>query len=285
MKKNTLLYIIITILLIIIAVGVTYIILNNKNEEEVIEPNDKEEDNNKEEENYEQVILNDEELEKYLSYVPNELYKKQIANINTIDKNILRNTALIIASECLYEEKTNCPFDTSKEIPIKIDLFPYYENNIATSYIPLTYLNEVLHEMYNYELNVVENAKSIDDVFSAGGMAYIYQDGYFLLLGGGQTTGVHINLIESYKVNDENLIIYEYVAYYDSFENTLNDYYTNKETDLNGWCGNTSGEEKKELLDNYLNDHKDEFTLYKHTFKKNNTGYYWYSTEVEGDNN
>ena len=269
------------ILVVVIACGITYMIATNNNKTETKEENNGQ-NNNQEENKEETITLSESELEDYVSYVPNELYKQQITNINTIDKSILRNTALIISSECLYEEETNCPFDTSEGIPIKIDLFPYYENNVATSYIPLTYLNELLHKMYNYELSNLENAKSIDDIFNAGGMAYIYQDGYFLMLGGGQTTGEHINLIESYETNDKNLIMYEYAAYYDSLENKLIDYYKETETDLGGWCGNTSGEERIQILSNYLNDHKDEFTLYKHTFKKNDSRYYWYSTEIEG---
>ena len=269
------------ILIVVIACSVTYIIATNNNNTETNEEPNNQEGNNSEE----SITLSESELEEYLSYVPidtenylnRNVYKASV-NLDSIDKTLLRDMGIIKISNCF--DNDTCPFDTSNEILIKIDLFPYYENNVTTKYIPLTYLNELLHQMYNYELTNLENASSIEDSFDAGGMSYIYQDGYFLSLTGGSSGGEHISVLDNYEATEEELVIYEYAAYYDSFENKLIDYHTTVETDLGGWCGNTTYEEKMIILQNYLEEHKTEFTLYKHTFKKNDTGYYWYQTEI-----
>ena len=274
-------------MVVVIACGITYMIVTNNNKTETKEENNNNNNNEQNNNQEEQISLSEEELKQYLSYVPNELenmtssvYKQKITTLNTVDKNLLRNIALIISSECLNKEENNCPFDTSVEIPIKIDLFPYYENNVATKYIPLNYLNEILHKVYNYKLVNVENTVNAENIINAGGMGYIYQDGYFILVGGGSTSVKHINLIENYEANNENLIIYEYATYFDPMENKLFDYYTEKETVIDDLLENITYEEKIIILKDYLKEHKDKFTLYKHTFKKNDTGYYWYSTEV-----
>lgn len=267
------------ILIVVIACGITYVIVTNNNETET-----NEEPNNNE--NKEQITLSKSELEKYLSYVPidtesylnRNVYNQASVNLETINKTLLRDMGIIRISSCF--DNDNCSFDTNNEIPINIDLFPTYEIQVSTKNIPLIYLNELLQQMYNYELTDLKNALSIEDVFDAGGMSYIYQDGYFLLLAGGPSGGEHISVLDNYEANEEELVIYEYTAYYDSSENKLIDYYTESETDLDGWCGNTTDEEKIIVLHDYLEEYKNEFTLYKHTFKKNDTGYYWYSTEI-----
>ena len=282
MKKNTLLYVIITILLIVIAVGITYIIMNNKNNEEITEPSNN--DNNQEENNDEQITLSESELQEYLSYVPiedgyvHDVYQNKYTNIQNIDKAILRNMALIKASDCLYKEYT-CPYNHEKEIEIEVNYDTYSETVVTNNYIPLEYINKLLHQMYNYEISALKEKT----ILNAGGMGYIYSNEYFIMIGGGWAATEHISVLDDYNANEEELVIYEYGAYYDSFENKLYDYYTEKETDLGNLSENTSYDDKMTMLHNYLKEHKTEFTLYKHTFKKNDTGYYWYSTEIASE--
>ena len=284
MKKNTLLYIIITILLVVIAVGITYIVIDKKNNPSTTKENNKANENDNKNNEEEKITLSEEELEKYISYVPNDfnnnsVYQKNNTNINSINKDLLRDMALIEASKCLDINKSTCPFDTSRELIINIDSLRE-EQPVATSYVPLTYVNELLSKMYNYELNNIKNATNIEDKFFAGGMGYIYQDEYFILIGGGTNWKEHISLIEKYETNNNELVIYEFAAYYNEFNNKIGNYFTNEESDFGGWCGNTSKEEKNDLLINYLKEHKNKYPKYKHTFKKNRMGYYWYSTEV-----
>ena len=77
-----------------------------------------------------------------------------------------------------------------------------------------------------------------------------------------------INYIDKYEANNNELIIYEYYIYKDDTSNKVCDY-------LGNCLENSSSIDK-----NYLKQHKDDFTEYKHTFKKSGNSYYWYSTEV-----
>ncbi|MCM1052366.1 MAG: hypothetical protein NC483_00090 [Ruminococcus sp.] len=58
----------------------------------------------------------------------------------------------------------------------------------------------------------------------------------------------------------------------------IRDCYTKEETNITTICSNSVDVDV--CAKNYFKNHKTEFTKYKHVFKKNDTGYYWYSTEV-----
>ncbi|MBE6154984.1 MAG: hypothetical protein E7163_05415 [Firmicutes bacterium] len=268
-------YIYVVIALIIGAVlasTVTYIVMDKKYDNH---NNNEQNENNS---NNEQISLSDEELHEYLSYIPTRnikgmsLYEKKYTNVKTISEVELIEQVL---SNSLCWDNNSCPFDTSiKEMPI--DNFSYP----ATVYFPLTYIKSELLKMYNYDLKSIKDGVSIKDSYDANGLGYIYQNGYFKCTGGGDNSGNHINYIEKYDISNESLIIYEYAAYYDYFRTeNFYDYYTD-------YYHYISIEETKsyssylDYLANYLKNNKNDFTQYKHTFKNNDTGYYWYSTEV-----
>ncbi len=274
------------IVIIIILVGViccttTYIFTTKNNKTNEINNNNetKDNENNKPQEN-EKITLTNEELAKYLSYVPvgdveyKGAYERKNTLLNQIDEKLLLAP--------VFSGYSN---DNSKEILVNRDVACEYpdlcppEGFMTDNYIPLDYVKQELKKMYNYELKNLKNATSPNDIINIAGRAYYYENGNFVALYGGGPYGAHISYMDSYEAVDNKLVIYEYAAYFD-MKNKLKDYYTSKIKDLSGWYGNTTFEEDKSIVSVYLGNHKEEYTKYKHTFKKNNTGYYWYSTEA-----
>ena len=269
MKKNTILYIVITILLIIIAVGVTYIIMDNKNNEGVVEPNNNEEqENNNDQTKEEQITLSESELEEYLSYVPDSYVS--ISAYTTENKEELNN--LILGS-----------------VLFKI-------SNYNPGEISLTEVDRELQKMYNMSLNDFDLQISDDYVTGYSGMGYSYTGKEFIATDAGAPNYEKISLIEDYELIDDDLIIYElpatYWEYFDGEGYYLGDYTLLKKFDgatinfdlikLEISYDEKNMDDAREYAYEYIQTHKDEFTLYKHSFKKNDTGYYWYSTGVEG---
>ena len=278
MKKNTVLYIIITILLVIVAVGVTYIIMDNKNEEEVIEPSNNEEDSNKEEQNEEQITLSESKLQEYLSYVTKNNLLSEFntyetpSHINDLDDNVIISNALRVLTN-------NIDFDNMED-SYTIEDFPNYSFDIRYS---LEELMELTLKMYNYKINDLNNVTSSnigEGMYGSTQFIFDYYNGYFYGMNAcANCSDNHVGKIKEYNATDEELIIYEYGAYLESemgenHNTRLVDYQTSKSEILNESCSST--EYDYSCYDELL----DEFTLYKHTFKKNNTGYYWYSTEI-----
>ena len=262
MKKETVLYGIIVILLITIAVGITYIVMDNKNNNN----NDTKVKENNKNKVQEKNTLTEEEINKYLNYVPlnfnYNVYKEKQSNINNIPKQALISEALKNELSCWDNE--NCPFDMNLKIRLKYELSFNYEGEfIDRYYFPFDYIKNKVSENYNISIDNLEETKTKDDMYEFG-LSFIFQSNYFLSLGGGIYTQ-EVSYIDSYEVNDE-LIIYEYHAYY--YDKTLNDYYNNYEIEL----------EDDPLAE--LKNNKDKFTKYKHTFKAKDNGYYYYSSEV-----
>ena len=263
MKKNTILYIIITILLIIIAVGVTYIIMDNQDKEEVVEPSNNEEQGNNNDTNQtdqeEQITLTEEELIEYLSYVPINAEKELFTTpVNNMPNQILLGRLLYNMSDSIGEGEV-----------------------VATS----EEANQKMLEMYNQELDNYENSHDEEGNwlnYSAmfGGFCYTLEDNRFNL--NYCASGIDfIEIVDDYEANEEELIIYSYVVYYNGL------YGSDEIEDI--YSGNTvnielpsDGYQTEDNVKEYVNSHKNEFTRLKNTYKKNDTGYYWYSTGVEG---
>lgn len=237
----------------------------------------------------ENITLSSKELEKYLSYVPyyyqsDNAYVPKLKNFDSLNEDFLKIVVLNTIQECLDDDEITCPFDHSTPRTIKAEL-KYYEGDKTSNYIPLTYVNKILKENYNIELTNLKNAKNdAEDAFQVDGMKFIYEDGYFLRLNGGGKwdTGNHMSILANYTATNEELIIYEYAASYQTSDEQLNnanfliDYRNNKKIDLT----NTCSENDNNCALNTLKQHQNEYTKYKHTFKKNSTGYYWTKTEV-----
>ena len=283
MKKNTLLYIIITILLIVIAVGITYIIMDNKNNEEITEPNNNDnnqgENNNKEENNDEQITFSESELEEYLSYIPAEpiemkenVYKNP-TNINNISKNSLLATTLNKASGIYW---------TTAELGINATSINNYQDFVNSEYNILYKkqdIDNLMQKMFNTTSGNLNNTD--DDYIATYNMCYYYNNGYFEETNCVGTLG-KLNNIKSYEIQNGDLVIYEYYVELDELQWKITDLYTNQTISLECNISNTT-EDCQQKANDYFKDNLDKFTLYKHTFKKNDTGYYWYSTEIASE--
>lgn len=300
-KSEKYIYIIIGIIVIgVIAACVTFALLNDKDSNYNNTNNNQNENVDKTKE--EKVTLTNEELEKYLSYIPKfssydpydekafndyNAYSYKEINANSIDKKALvANILTIYFFDCINDSGT-CLSDG--EIPIKY----LYDDRItdgsivpkADMYVPLSYVNEVMNKMYNTSLTDLTESKTFDDLYLGADGGWAYQNEYFLKVTSAlPNDGTIINYLDSYNIENNDLIIYEYVSKYDIEYSKdglikypkLIDYHNHYEVDISNICD----AEDDACIKNYLKDNKDKFTKYKHIFKKNNTGYYWYSTEV-----
>ncbi len=299
-KMEKYIYIAIIIILVgVISAGATYIIMKNNDKTDIKEnenkPNIKEDNNTKEE--IEKITLTPKELEEYLSYIPlgdylnyenltKGAYDLKSVNINTIDKNLL--ISLIISK---YGSEYN--FNKNKEVKVNNDIMCevggcYEENATTKNYYPLSYLNPKIKKIYNSEITNLKNAVKVSDSLNFRGMCYYYDTGNFIPCGGGENNRLIVNYIDEYNATKEELIIYEYAVECLSELNTEtgeeNNYIlnmsTNTKTNVNSITNNINDNDQyQEQIKKYLKENKSKFTKYKHTFKKSNDGYYWYSTE------
>ena len=219
-----------------------------------------------------EVTLSEEELTKYLSYVPSimeyKLYDKEKSSIDNIKEKYL--ISKVLSNEAVCWDNNNCSFDMNKKVPLKNGEEFYYEQDyVDRYYFPLSFIKDKMEEYYNKKISNISETKSIDDIYNAI-LGYVYQDEYFLSIGGGETGDVTVSYMDSYKATEKDLVIYEYVAYYDYFEEKLKDYNNGYKVDLS----------YEDDFKEYLKENKEHFTEYKHTFKKNSKGYYWVKTEI-----
>ncbi len=264
--------VIILVLVTAIVSGSIYLVMRDKdntNTDNNKEINDKDKESNDNKDNEkEEITLSEYELNDYLSYVPNindnVVYKKDEVSVSDYDTKALTEMALNNSYSC-WEQKI-CDFDMNMNLKVNNASAFYYEGEYAGVYFPLDFINSKLNRMYNVKLSDVKESTSVDDVYNSG-LSYIYQDEYFLAIGGGYSGNKHVSLIDKYDVSYSEIVIYEVAAYYD--QDKMVDYYNNYSVSVSS-----------NDLSGYLKDNKDKFTKYKHTFKKNVTGYYWYQTEV-----
>lgn len=273
-------YIYITLIVIlvgIISAGTTYIIMKNNDKTEIKENNnnsnnneqDKNENqNNNEEPNKpEKIVLSNKELEEYIKYIPDyitltneelnqeSIYKRKNTNINE-----LKNTDLL--AKILYV------------LTIEQDLEIETGNNIVSN---TSKLNTIMQEKYNQKLDNYHNSFDENGNFRSYVAKYDYlcfskKDNNFSADICTSGNGSEFNsIIDNYDANDTDLIIYTYngLEYDDGNKIIIEDIYTRKQYEIT----NSSSKE-------YIKNNKSKFTKYKHIFKKNSTGYYWYSTEI-----
>ena len=141
----------------------------------------------------------------------------------------------------------------------------------------------------NFDLQISE-----DYITGYSGMGYLYTGKEFIASDAGAPNYEKISLIEDYELINNDLIIYErpttFWQYFGEEGYYLGDYpllanFNGVEVNfdlikLEITYDENNIDAAKGYTYEYLKEHKSEFTLYKHTFKKNNTGYYWYSTEI-----
>ena len=172
------------------------------------------------------------------------------------------NNALEFVSKSDIKKGTctdNCP-----------DIFNglWEENGVKSyDYIEASLINNLLDKMYNLTLN---DLKIDDDInlgahSEAGNICPVYFNGNFAV-GYCFSDGDFEREFKSYATTNEELIIYSYDAVISDggYICHINDF----ENCVPGPDWGASIDKEKD------------YSLCKHTFKKNGTGYYWYSTEV-----
>lgn len=267
-NKNFIITIIVVVILIALASGgAIYLITSNRNNNQ---PN--QENNNEQPSTPTPVTLSDEELAKYLRYIPigaisaydsdKSAYKYEKITVNDYNKKVLIHHAINQAenfgTSLKYENKAcgaTCP---------ELNGFGGYYD-IAYD---LTPLKKSLHAMYNLSLESLDlNVLNENSLGSYSGESYEYFDGGIVVWQGmGSLYGT--NVLDRYEANTNELTIYSYRVIYNFNSPIVNDAYTRKEFTIT------------DDYETYVENHKDEFTQYKSVFKKNDTGYYWYSTEI-----
>jgi len=248
-KVEKYIYIVLIMILVgVIASGTTYILMKDNNKTEVKE-NNKEQDNKENETKEEKITLTESELKEYLSYVPtNDVLDNKYSTVTNTDNKILLGTILF-----------NLTLDAD-------------DGAIIAS---LSKADELMQKMYNQKLgnysDSYENGEWKNYVATYASFCYTKEDNNFIVnyCSSGSET---FNLIESYEAKYDLLYIYSYHAY-DSNEE-IADYYNGYKASVN------ITDDYNNSFNNYLKENKGKFTKYKHIFKKNENGYYWYSTEV-----
>jgi len=213
------------------------------------------------------------EIERYLNYVPlleeinYELdyadyydYNEDAYSGGLKTKNDL-NEKLFLANTYVHSEKVN-----STEL-VKMDICG---NNIyceADSYVLVDTFEENLENLYNIQdINYKE--------FNiAGGGVENTGEYYALGMGRGANKLEKINKYEKYSIDGDNLIIYEKAGFVAELEQPSVFKTTNAIDVIKTF-------DSLEYAKKYISDNINNFNTFKHVFKKNNVGYYWYSTEL-----
>lgn len=279
-KETNYIYLILGIIvLVIVTAGVTYAIVKDPKKDNKVTDNN-ENITDKPTEDNEKITLTNKELEKYLSYVPNinaeieegktgSVYKNP-SNVIDINKNILLGKTL----GYLYEkcsENESCYKAQSPKEDLNLDAIRKSE------------LDKELYTRYNISKYKVEeydeNNETNDYIADSNGFCYYYTENYFSIVecfGGGP--GFELSKVDSYNIENGDLVIYEYhaeaVLISDGVDDKLKIY------DLQNEEIEVFLEDDEDKAESYFENNKEKFTKYKHTFKKNDKDYYWYSTEV-----
>lgn len=234
------------------------------------------------------VTLTNEELEAYLEYIPFGIYDhstlpyyNKISTLESVNKTVLVNMALSDTHEFkICEDPDNClPEEvTSKYFEAYVSC--YMDDHCdpkGYDFYPLDKVNANLEKMYNVIFNFLGIKEY--DTWPSGGWEIMYYNNGFLSRDASGWYDHVIHAIDRYEANDKELIIYD-CAVDGSYGMgaSAHDFQTEEVIPIED--GFSNEEEFNQRVRNYVLEHKNEYTLFKHTYRKNNTGYYWYSTEV-----
>ncbi len=182
----------------------------------------------------------------YLTYVPIIAYSKDYIDVLNTERKYLLGYSL---DKIMMDKKVG-------------DKKAYLENTEIDAY---------LEKMYNIKLSEFNLDKYGEDPFPDSMNlqgTYVYNNAVFNSLGFRDEE--YVRYIASYHNEQDNLIIDEYILKKDK-DNIYKDMFINKDITIDS--------DVTEYIKNNLNN----LTKYEHTFKKNETGYYWFSTEVIND--
>lgn len=298
-KNNITLLVIISVLLIIIAVLATLYFTtsknnNNNNNSSNNTNQNQDNDNNQEEKPPTPIIpseptektLSNEELTKYLSYVPMLLeydteregslnsnygykldaYTGKSVTVSDLDERLLLAIAYRITEEELGVQEPGKYSWCGQNATCKGD-----------KYVLIEKINATLKKLYNIDSakdQVGSNFRVIGGIVEKTDKYYV---GFSSMGGSSMTKG--ISQIKGYNVKGEVLTIYEQAGF-QGFSLTTSKAlrYTNQENDQK--YDFRLDKDTKETITKYFEDNIDKFAVFKHTFKLGtNNEYYYYSTE------
>ncbi len=265
--EKSILIVVIIILVAVIASGATYIVMSSKKE------NNNQTNSNQTDEKQPTISLTEDQLKDYLSYIPynveteGNVYSYQKVNVNQIKQEYLLGRALgYLYAKC---EPNTCFYDETLNIDDGLTLEGYEALKKDEAL-------KMLQKMYNISNITMNSTHTYDYIAYDGGTCYYFINDKFIV---NNCVGDFDKLshITNYEATNNDLIIYEVVADFSGLQPSLQDYYTKKEIKLDYDVNDPNWENK---VINYFENNLTNFTEYKHTFKKNATGYYWYSTEI-----
>lgn len=216
-----------------------------------------------------QETLTEEEINKYLSYVPFSLlhedaYHSNSTNINNVNK------AAILFTVFHHDSLENSTYGDN-------------ENCFGESCIIEESFNKKLEEMYNVKIDSFKSVYVESEKWKNFESYLLLKEGHYFELGyGGGKYKSQVSNISS-EILNEQLIIYEQIGIIVQHAGEVNVYNGGKSIKeyTHTSEGNFDGINLEELAEQYVKDNINEFNKYKHIFKKNSDGtYYWYSTEV-----
>lgn len=251
MKKN----ILIVVLTILVVGLIGYIIYEKETVKDNVKP--------VKEENKKEIKLSKDELNDYLKKVPTALeinldtkdaYNGSKMTINDIDDGTLYGNVY------MNSEATN-------DRPNNIEEYGTIDRCVTKQSF-----DKVLKSFYN-------TSKDIDKFSYISGTVYKKDNYYCNVIGQGSLELKKISKLEKYNIDNNNLYIYETAGFKEEKmgeELSFSIYKNPKYDDVIGVESATVSD--SDLLNKYASS----FGKYKHTFKKDSTGnYYWVSTELE----
>lgn len=243
--------------------------------------------------------LSNEEIEKYLSYVPFEYdsqviyctwkndedcsnenkyfdaYSKGKVSIKDINDELLLRMAIYKTKDVSLTDSFESDFSICGQGET-CELDEYYKGESV---------KEKIYEMYNKNVDLKE--------FSVGGGYAYYKNGYYAIgYGAGNYPPTKLNKIINYEISNNDLVIVEQAIFiYDMTSKTDGIDITkatnyDEEDILKTFSYDSCAENNTcdTISQKYAKDNLNNSNKFKHTFKLNTNGtYYWYSTELIND--
>lgn len=287
--KKTIVFIILIIILLLIIVGLMLVIATITSKDN--KTNNENKDNNVSSANNSSQIDDsikepNEEILQYLNYVP-ILEEVVLENDEFYDYNLdaysgKKVTVNDLNEKLLLSMSYNYANETKTDEKVKLGAICGGNGMCSASkYVTLEDMNNQLKKMYNVS-NIVSTSFQV-----SGGLVTKTEKYWAVLYSRGSSPINKVNKFVDYKETDDELIIREKAGFvYDEeglyspslYTDTAK---TNKVVD-NDDIYKTSNDLDISYPKEKFEQNIDKFNTFKHTFKKNENGdYYWYSTEME----
>lgn len=287
-KSNGLIILVVVLVLLVLGLGgyITY--------DKVFKNKDNQESNNKEDK---PTSLSNEEISKFLNEVPytwfgsvegEKIKTKVFTNSKvTVDKLNQEGFFNYLTTTETFDKKKES-FETCRihlnEAEVINKLGDYGDMVIESAgCISLSDLKQIVKELYNYDNFTIKENELIP---IPGGSATLYEGKVYFYYGAGATMVSKKTIDHRYEIKGDELYIYEKIVIINQWPEIVDDpveidCYTDEVSEsfdsiyvpFNTWLS-------IEELDLDYSSYDKLLREYKHTFKKNSSGnYYWYSTE------